>query len=128
MSVLSAALHSIPLGISGGTTAYLTGIFAPKVPRRILLVVGQLMMGVGAILFALADARDKYWSHIVPGMIVGMFGMAIAYVGCTIVVMEGARDGEEGVVSAMMYTSYQVGATLGLASTFSCFFVHLRVS
>ena len=118
MSVLSAAVRSIPLGISGGINSYLTGMFAPKVPRRILLVVGQLMMGVGAILFALADTRDKYWSHIVPGMIVGTFGLATSSVGCTIVIMEGARDGEEGVVSAMAFTSYEVGATLGLASTF----------
>ena len=46
-----------------------------------------------------------------PGMIVEMFGLGIAYVGCTIVVKEGARDGKDGVVSAMVYTSYQVGVT-----------------
>lgn len=116
MSVLSAAIRSIPIGISAGISSYLTGIFAPKLPRRLLLINGQVMMGVGAILFALADTPEKYWSHIVPGMVIGLFGLASGYVGCTIVVMEGARKGEEGVVSAMMYTSYQVGATIGLAS------------
>ncbi|THU81970.1 MFS general substrate transporter [Dendrothele bispora CBS 962.96] len=115
MSTLSAAIRCLPLGIAGGTTAYLTGIFAPKVPRRVLLVSGQLFMAVGSILFALADDKEKYWSHIVPGMIIGMVGLGIAYTACTIVVMEGTRKGEEGVVSAVMYTSYQVGATLGLA-------------
>jgi len=115
MSALSAALRCLPMGISGGITAYLTGVFAPKIPRRILLVSGQVFMAVGAILFALADTPDKYWPYIVPGMIVGMLGLASAYVGCTIVMMEGARPGEEGVVGAMMYTSYQVGATIGLA-------------
>ncbi|KAF5373033.1 hypothetical protein D9758_001641 [Tetrapyrgos nigripes] len=115
ISTLSAALRCLPLGIAGGTTAYLTGIFAPKVPRLVLLVSGQLFMGVGSILFALADEQSKYWSHVVPGMIIGMIGLGTAYVACTIVVMEGTRKGEEGVVSAVMYTSYQVGATLGLA-------------
>ncbi|THU97275.1 MFS general substrate transporter [Dendrothele bispora CBS 962.96] len=115
VSTLSAAIRCLPLGIAGGTTAYLTGIFAPKIPRRILLVSGQLLMAVGSILFALADVKEKYWSHVVPGMIIGMIGISAAYVACTIVVMEGTRKGEEGVVSAVMFTSYQVGATLGLA-------------
>lgn len=104
------------MGISGGTTPYLTGIFAPKVPQSILLVSGQVLMAIGAILFALADNADQYWSHIVPGMILGMFGIGISYVGCTIVAMEGVRPGEEGIVSAVMYTTYQIGATLGVAS------------
>jgi len=115
VSTLSAAIRCIPLGITGGTAAYLTGIVAPKAQRLVLLVSGQLFMGVGSILFALADTKSKYWSHVVPGMIVGMIGVALAHVACTIVVMEGTRKGEEGVVSAVMYTSYQIGATLGLA-------------
>ena len=73
-------------------------------------------MAVGAILFALADTIDKYWSHIFPGMVVGMLGLAGAYVACTTMVMGGARKGEEGIVGAVMYTAYQVGSTLGLAS------------
>ncbi|KAJ3735907.1 major facilitator superfamily domain-containing protein [Lentinula guzmanii] len=112
---LSAAVRCLPLGISGGTTAMLTGYIASKVPRRLLLVGGQVLMAIGAILFALANDPVKYWSHIVPGMVFGNIGVAIGYVGCTIVVMEGVREGEEGVVSAVMYTAYQIGATLGLA-------------
>lgn len=123
MSALYAAIRCLPLGIAGGTSAYLTGLFAPRMPRKVLLVSGQLLMAVGSILFALADTPDKYWSYIVPAMIVGMVGLASAYVGCTIVTMEGARSGEEGVVGAMMYTSYQIGATLGLASELISFFI-----
>ncbi|KAJ4482447.1 major facilitator superfamily domain-containing protein [Lentinula aciculospora] len=115
-SSLSAAVRCLPLGISGGATAMLTGYIASKMPRRLLLVGGQALMVVGATLFALADDPSKYWSHIVPGMVFGNIGVAIGYVGCTIVVMEGVREGEEGVVSAVMYTAYQIGATLGLAS------------
>ncbi|KAK7453580.1 hypothetical protein VKT23_001463 [Stygiomarasmius scandens] len=115
ISTLSAAIRCLPLGIAGGTSAYLTGIFAPKIPKLVLLISGQVFMGIGSILFALADTESKYWSHIVPGMIIGMIGLGAAYIACTIVVMEGTRKGEEGVVSAVMYTSYQVGATLGLA-------------
>lgn len=75
-------------------------------------------MAIGSILFALANEPSKYWPYMVPAMILGMLGVGVALVGSTIVVMDGVRDGEEGVVSAVMFTSYQVGATLGLASEF----------
>ncbi|GAW01048.1 efflux protein [Lentinula edodes] len=115
LSPLSAAVRCLPLGISGGATAMLTGYIASRIPRRLLLVGGQVLMVVGAALFALANDPSKYWSHIVPGMVFGNIGVAVGYVGCTIVVMEGVREGEQGVVSAIMYTAYQIGATIGLA-------------
>lgn len=108
MSSLSAAVHCLPLGIAGGITAYSTGFLVPRIPRRILLLSAQVLMAVGVVLLALADTPDKYWPYIVPGMIIGVSGCAAAYVGCTIVVMEGVRPGEDGVVGAVMYTAYQV--------------------
>ncbi|KAF8896080.1 major facilitator superfamily domain-containing protein [Infundibulicybe gibba] len=89
------------------------GHICSRVPRRLLLLMGQVFMGVSAVLFALGgDTPEKYWSYIVPGMI--------------IVVMEGARPGEEGVVGAVMYTAYQLGATIGLASQFFQLLLFLR--
>ncbi|KDQ13881.1 hypothetical protein BOTBODRAFT_110904 [Botryobasidium botryosum FD-172 SS1] len=117
-SPLSAAVHCIPIGVSGGISAYLTGVISPYIPRRILLVLGQLFMAVGVILFALVDSPDKYWSHVFPGMIVGMCGLALGYVGANIAIMAGARPGEEGVVGAMMNTAFQLGATIGLAGAY----------
>ncbi|THU97280.1 MFS general substrate transporter [Dendrothele bispora CBS 962.96] len=114
-SSLSAAVRCLPLGISGGISPYLAGVIAPKIPRRILLVGAQLFMAIGSVLFALANGEHRYWSYVVPGMILGMIGVGFSYVASTIIVMEGCRKGEEGVVSAVMYTSYQIGATLGLA-------------
>ncbi|KAF8896032.1 major facilitator superfamily domain-containing protein [Infundibulicybe gibba] len=127
ISSLSASLRCLPIGIAGGIAAYLTGVFAPNIPRRLLLLMGQVFMGVGAILFALGDTPQKYWPYLVPGMIIGMVGTAVAYVGCTIFVMDGARPGEEGVVGAMMYTAYQLGATVGLASQFFRLLFLLRI-
>ncbi|KAJ8520063.1 hypothetical protein ONZ45_g3099 [Pleurotus djamor] len=114
-SALSAAVRCIPMGFAGGISSWLAGKFGPLLPPSALLVGGQALMAVGAVLFALADTIDKYWSHIFPGMVVGMTGLGGAYVACTTMVMGGARKGEEGIVGAVMYTAYQVGSTLGLA-------------
>lgn len=80
------------------------------------MVIGQALMAIGAILFALADSPSKYYSHVVPGLFVGMIGLSAAFVGSTIAIMESACEGEEGIVGALTYTSYQMGATIGLAS------------
>ncbi len=72
-------------------------------------------MMVGAILFALASSEDRYWSHVFPGMIIGMLGLATAYVAASVTMMAGARKGEEGVVGAVLYTTFQIGATIGVA-------------
>ena len=72
-------------------------------------------MIVGSLLFALAREPSHYWPYIFPGMIVGMAGLSMAYVGSSATTMAGARKGEEGVVGAVLYTSYQLGSTIGIA-------------
>ncbi|KDQ13884.1 hypothetical protein BOTBODRAFT_133128 [Botryobasidium botryosum FD-172 SS1] len=114
-SALSAAVHCIPIGVSAGVGCIIAPYLVAHVPRRHLLLAGQLLMSTAAILFALADSPEKYWSHVFPGMIVGMCGTAIGYVGANIAIMADAPPGEEGVVGAMMNTAFQLGATIGIA-------------
>ena len=52
-------------------------------------------MAVSVVLFALADTPDKYWSHVLPAMIIGMIGIAFGYVSANIFIMAGAAKGEE---------------------------------
>ncbi|KAL5498331.1 hypothetical protein ACEPAH_2473 [Sanghuangporus vaninii] len=116
-SPLASSLYCIPIaiGVAGGISATLSGIYGPHFPRKLLLFAGQIFMAVSVGLFALGDSPDKYWSHIFPGMIVGMIGIGITFVGVNIAVMASAPAGEEGVVGALVNTSIQLGATIGLA-------------
>ena len=90
-------------------------MYGRYIPRRVLLVVGQIFLLVASVLFALANSPNKYWSLDFPAMIVGMIGLGMSYVGSNVTTMAGARKGEEGVVGAVLYTSYQLGSTLGIA-------------
>ena len=114
-SPIKAAIHFLPFGVTGAITTVVVGTYGQLVPRRILLVFGQFCMVVGTTLFALADTPDKYWSYIFPGMIVNMVGLALSYVGASVTTMAGAPKGEEGVVGAILYTSFQIGSTIGIA-------------
>lgn len=105
----------LPSGVAGGIFCWITGQYGDRLPRRTLLVLGQLCMIVSGILLALARGPEDYWPFFFPAMVVGMSGLATAYVGSTVVTMAGARDGEQGVVGAVLYTSYQIGSTIGVA-------------
>lgn len=52
-------------------------------------------MGASVILWAFGDSPDKYWSLVFTGMIIGMVGIGIAFVGVNVSVMASARKGEE---------------------------------
>jgi MFS family permease len=111
-------VHAIPFGASAFITSWLTGALSHRVERRVLLVFGQLLMLAAAILFVWATkAADHYWPFAFPAMVIGLAGVSITYVGSSIAIMEGARPGEQGVVGGVMYTAYQVGATVGIAIT-----------
>ncbi|CAL1698311.1 unnamed protein product [Somion occarium] len=114
-SPFKAALHFLPLGITGGISATLAGQYGHLIPRRILLVVSQMLMLVASILLALAHSPDRYWSYVLPAMIINMVGLAGSYVGATVTTMASAPKGEEGVVGAVLYTTFQLGSTLGIA-------------
>lgn len=114
-SPIKAAIHFLPFGVTGFITTISVGTYGHLIPRRVLLIAGQVCMAVGSVLFALADTPDKYWSYIFPGMIVNMIGLALSYVGASVTTMAGAPKGEEGVVGAILYTSFQIGSTIGVA-------------
>lgn len=44
-----------------------------------------------------------------------MIGLSGSYVGATVTMMASAPSGEEGIVGAVLYTTFQVGSTLGIA-------------
>ncbi|KAF9490606.1 MFS general substrate transporter [Pleurotus eryngii] len=112
---LIAALRCLPIGIAGGVASYLVGCVLPYLPTKWVLVTMQLLTATGSMLFAFAGMEERYWSFVFPWMVVGMLGLASAYVGCTTTVMGNTWKGEEGVMGAVMYTAYQVGSTIGIA-------------
>lgn len=52
-------------------------------------------MAGSAILFVFGDTPDKYWSHILPGMILCLIGCAVGYVSANVFIMASAPKGQE---------------------------------
>ncbi|KAJ8488461.1 hypothetical protein ONZ45_g13945 [Pleurotus djamor] len=114
-SALIASIRCLPIGVAAMVFSFVAGKLVPKLPSRVSIVSAHICMIVGATLYALANEKGKYWSHVVPGMIIAFIGLPTLFLTCTTMAMGSARKGEEGVVGAVMFTAYQVGSTLGLA-------------
>lgn len=65
-----------------GSAAFITSFSGPLaryIDPKWLILTGNIGMIVAAILFALADTADKYWSHIFVGLIIGSAGAMVLY-------------------------------------------------
>lgn len=90
------------------------GVYSHLVPRKILLLFSQVLMVGSCTLLALANSPDRYWSYIFPAMIVNTIGVSGALLGATVTVLANAPAGEEGIVSAVLGTTFYIGSTIGV--------------
>src|SRR5205823_7399604 len=72
------------------------------------------MMTGSLLLFATLDVSSSWW-NIVPGLVVGGFGMAITMAPTTAAAMGSVPVDKAGVGSAVINSMRQVGGSLGVA-------------
>jgi len=80
----------------------------PFVSSGMVIVAGAL------VVFASAGVHASFW-HLLPGMLLGGFGMAIAMAPTTAAAMHSVSRDKAGVGSAVLNSMRQVGGSLGIA-------------
>ena len=108
--------------ISGGIliTATIAGRISSRVPVRLLIGPGLVLIGVGLLLMRGLDATSQ-WTHLIPGMIVsglavGMVNPPLASTAVGVVPPQRA-----GMASGINSTFRQVGIATGIALLGSLF-------
>ncbi len=108
--------------ISGGIliTATIAGRISSRVPVRLLIGPGLILIGVGLLLMRGLDATSS-WTHLIPGMIVsglaiGMVNPPLASTAVGVVAPQRA-----GMASGINSTFRQVGIATGIALLGSLF-------
>lgn len=87
-----------------------------RFPPRILLVIGGLLTAAGFAWFGMIDADGGYLTDVLgPSMLASVgFGLCLAPVVST--GTTGVAAHETGTASALLNSSRQIGASLGLAA------------
>jgi EmrB/QacA subfamily drug resistance transporter len=114
-SPLETGLAIFPGGL---LVAVLAPRIAPLVLRfgvRRLITVGLASTGIGYALFLPIGLDSTYAAAILPTMVFGGLGFALAYGSLNIAATNGVPSHEQGLASGLVNTSFQFGGALVLA-------------
>jgi EmrB/QacA subfamily drug resistance transporter len=108
--------------ISGGilATSTIAGRLTSKVPVRLLIGPGLIMVGVGLLLMRGLNAGSS-WTHLIPGMIVGGLGVGLVNPPLASTAVGVVRPHQAGMASGINSTFRQVGIATGIALLGSLF-------
>ena len=96
-----------------------SGMLSEKLVRRFgaksVMMAGVAIAVLGFAVLTTISISGGYVYGLLPGMAVASTGCGLAWTAISIIALEGARKGEEGLASGLFNTSIQVGGPIGLA-------------
>ena len=95
-------------------TAVPAGQLTSRVPVRLLIGPGLILVGVGLLLMRGLDAGST-WTHLIPGMIVGGLGVGLVNPPLASTAVGVVQPGQAGMASGINSTFRQVGIATGIA-------------
>jgi EmrB/QacA subfamily drug resistance transporter len=102
--------------ISGGilVTSTVAGRLTSRVPVRLLIGPGLIVIGAGLLLMRGLDAGSA-WTHLIPGMIVGGVGIGVVNPPLASTAVGVVPPQRAGMASGINSTFRQVGIATGIA-------------
>jgi EmrB/QacA subfamily drug resistance transporter len=113
-SATQAGASFLPMTILIVLVAPLAGRLSDHIGSRWLMGTGMTLVAVSLILFGRLTEASSYW-NVLPGMLVGGFGMALSMTPTTAAAMGSVPVDKAGVGSAVLNSMRQVGGSLGIA-------------
>jgi EmrB/QacA subfamily drug resistance transporter len=114
-TALETGIAFVPMTAAVAAGATLAPRLARIVGARWVLAGGMLSATIGEFLLTGVHPGGSYAANVLPGGVLGAFGLGLALVPATIVAVEGIPRALSGLASGVLNTSRFVGAALGLA-------------
>ncbi|MFF3639884.1 MFS transporter [Streptomyces sp. NPDC002564] len=114
-STLETSFAMIVIGVD----AVLSPVLTPRLVHRFgnaRVIFGGLLLAALAYSLFLPVGADWTYAMMFPSLIVLGIAFSLAYGPLTIVATEGVAEEEQGLAGALLYTSFQFGAALGLSA------------
>ncbi|KAK7932307.1 hypothetical protein PG985_003019 [Apiospora marii] len=118
LSPLQTTLRFIPTGVCGVFVALVISRLISRVPTFILLMVGNLSVGLSCLLFAIPiPSNTSYFAFGFPAMILGVVGADITWPCLTLFTSASLPQEDQALGGALINASGQLGRSIGLAIT-----------
>jgi EmrB/QacA subfamily drug resistance transporter len=114
-SALETGLAFVPMTLGVGLGATLAPRLTRRIGARMVLAGGMLSATAGEALLTGVHPGGTYVAQVLPGGMLGAFGLGLSLVPATIVAVQGVSAATSGLASGVLNTSRFVGAALGLA-------------
>ncbi|MGH4033697.1 MFS transporter [Actinomycetota bacterium Odt1-20B] len=111
---LETGVRMLPLAGAVFVGSALTGILAPRIGGKIMVVAGLVGGTVALALLTQIDGASTYGDFVAPLIILGL-SLGFAVSPCTDVIMGAFPESELGVGGAVNDTSLELGGSLGIA-------------
>jgi EmrB/QacA subfamily drug resistance transporter len=113
-SAVQTGATFLPMTVLIILVAPFAGKYSDRVGSRWLMGLGMVLLAGSLFIFSRLDASSDFW-NLLPGLIVGGFGMALVMTPTTSAAMGSVPIDKAGVGSAVLNSMRQVGGALGIA-------------
>jgi EmrB/QacA subfamily drug resistance transporter len=114
-SPFQAGLRFLPMTVLLFLVAPISGRLTVRIPVRLILAVGLVLVAVSLVLMAGLHA-DSTWTHLLPGFIVAGIGIGIVNPALASTAVSVVPAHRSGMASGINSTFRQVGIATGVAS------------
>jgi len=113
-SATQAGASFLPMTMLIILVAPAAGRVSDRIGARWLMGTGMLLLGGSLLIFSRLNATSHFWD-LLPGLILGGFGMALSMTPTTAAAMGSVPVDKAGVGSAVLNSMRQIGGSLGIA-------------
>jgi MFS family permease len=114
-SPLQTGAAYLPFTAGVAVAAGIASQLMTRIGTRPLIVVGSFVTAVGLYVLSGISADGSFITDLLPGMLVASLGLGAMFVAVTTAANAGVPPKIAGLAAALLNSSQQVGAALGLA-------------
>jgi EmrB/QacA subfamily drug resistance transporter len=112
---IMAGLASLPVSVGIVLAAGMSTKLVERVAPRAVAVPGLLVAAAGMYWLSTLTVGSSYFMHVLPALFVTYFGLGMGFMPLTLTAVHGVLSEQAGVAAAMLNTSQQIGAALGVS-------------
>lgn len=114
-SPLEAGVMTMPWTMAPLIVAPLSGLIAPRVGTRALIVAGTAFQAIGLVWLALVLTPTVSYATMVPAFVFAGIGMGLVFAPSSTAVLAHMRDEDHAKASGTNSTLREIGVALGIA-------------
>jgi EmrB/QacA subfamily drug resistance transporter len=112
---LRTGLSYLPFSVTIVVVSGVLTKLVDRLPTRPLLVVGLVLAAAGLRLLGGLEPGDSYARELMPILVLTALGLGLVFVPLLEAATNAVDESESGLASALLTTSQQVGAAVGIA-------------